>query len=941
MTQLRLYGSVRNFKCHFRKKSGDIRTGLLSGTSIELDGQPCVIATTIDITEQENAEQAIQQANEAVAKAEAHYRLMFNSVSDALLVHHFGKDGLPTLFQEVNDNACRLLGYTRDELLQMGPFDLDPPEDHPNIRTRAQRLLAERHLIWEGTFVRKDGWRISVEVNTHLVDMGGSQAIISSARDITDRKEVEKEYRHVFDGALEGIFRTSRDGRGLQANPALAAMLGYDSVEQCLSEMNDSTHPVWMNPNERTRYLDLIEKQEIIREYECRLKRRDGSVIWVSLNSRKVCGGDGQFVYTEGFIEDITERKQMQDALSRSEERFAKVFTSSPIAIGLCDLDDALRLIDANNAFEEISGYRREELIGCPLPDLGLWADPQEFAESVKVLQTDGRIRNFEYHFRKKQGGIGVGLMSVEVIELDGRPCALSATIDITKQKQVEDTMRSLVTAIEHSADTIVITDLNGIIQYCNPAFSKVTGYSKEEAIGQNPRVLKSNKHSKEFYEQMWATVTQGNVWTGRLTNKKKDGSFYEEDATISPIRDASGKISGFVAAKRDVTERLQLEDQLRQAQKLESIGRLAGGVAHDFNNLLTVINGYSGFLVKRLRNDDPLREYAVEVKTAGERAASLTKQLLAFSRKQMIEPRAINLNATIRQSAPMFQRMIGEDIALTTCLDESLGQVLADPDQIHQVLMNLIVNARDAMPDGGTLDIETLNMELGSEASADLRPNTLQGRCVRMTVTDSGSGMDEATRQHIFEPFFTTKEVGQGTGLGLATVYGIVTQSGGRIDVSSEVGAGTSFRISFPRIDGSPVPEIERLAALPESGSETILVVEDQKAVRSFAVTALRHCGYHVIEASDGNEALTVAAQQSGRLQLLLTDVVMPGMSGKLLSERLLKLYPKLKVLFTSGYAADAFADRGVLDRGVAFLHKPFTPEEVAAKVREVLDAA
>jgi signal transduction histidine kinase/ActR/RegA family two-component response regulator len=427
-------------------------------------------------------------------------------------------------------------------------------------------------------------------------------------------------------------------------------------------------------------------------------------------------------------------------------------------------------------------------------------------------------------------------------------------------------------------------------------------------------------------------------VWSGHLTNKKKDGSLYEEDATISPIRDASGKLSGFVAVKRDVTDRLQLEEQLRQAQKMESVGRLAGGVAHDFNNLLTVINGYSGFLLKKLKAGDPLREYADEIKAAGERAASLTKQLLAFSRKQLIEPKVLDLNTTIRQSAPMLQRLIGEDITLQTHLDDSLGKVLADPDQMHQVIMNLALNARDAMPDGGKVDIETRNVELSVESSSAIRPDTLPGRYVRVTMTDNGQGMDETTRQQIFEPFFTTKELGRGTGLGLATVYGIIRQGGGWVDVASEVGVGTSFQVYLPQVDVSGTTELAGAGGPTEAAVETLLVVEDQESVRSFAVAALKGEGYRVIEASDGNEAIAVAGRHPEGLHLLLTDVVMPGMNGKELSERLRALHPNMKVLFISGYTADVIAHRGVLDPGVAFLHKPFNPEELAAKVREVL---
>ena len=436
----------------------------------------------------------------------------------------------------------------------------------------------------------------------------------------------------------------------------------------------------------------------------------------------------------------------------------------------------------------------------------------------------------------------------------------------------------------------------------------------------------------------MWTTITQGKVWVGRLTNKKKDGSLFEEDATISPIRDAAGEITGFVSVTRDVTERIQLEHQFRQAQKLESVGRLAGGVAHDFNNLLTVINGYSEFLLKRLKTPDPLRSYAQEIRTAGERAASLTKQLLAFSRNQVIEPSVVDLNATIRESAPMLQRLIGEDVILETHLDDSLGQVMAGPDQIHQVIMNLAVNARDAMPNGGKLEIETRNVDLVTKDNTAIHPEAIAGRYVLMSVTDTGHGIDEAICQHIFEPFFTTKEEGKGTGLGLSTVYGIVRQSGGWIDVWSEVGVGTSFRVYLPRVDASPAPELSPIGDAKEKGSATILVVEDQLAVRVLIKAVLQQHGYEVIEASDGDQAMAVAERHPGRIHLLLADVVLPGMNGKELSDRLRKVRSDLKVLLVSGYAANVIVPGEAPVRGTAFLHKPFSPDELAAKVLEVL---
>jgi len=917
-------GSILSYECQWKRKDGARIWVSLNCRIVEgAPGQAaCIEGFVEDIT--------------ARRYAEHRYRVIFNSASDAIFVFTVGQDGQPSQILEVNDSACRYLGYTREELLCMRFCDIAGPEVNLDVPALLQALRAQGRIRYEGSDVAKDGHRVAVDVTTHLVDLDGSPKLVSFVRDISQRKDAQKQYQEIFEGALEGIYRTSLEGKNLAANPALARMLGYDSTGELASTVTDAARQVWVDPNERAEFIRLLQKEGVVTGYECRLKRQDGTPIWVSLNNRMVYAPDGQPLYIDGFVEDITARRLMQDALRKSEEKFAKAYLSSPAIIAIFDLTHDSRLVDVNGAFEVATGYRHEEVIGRTPLELGL-VDPAEQQESDKQFLATGRLRNFEHHFRKKNGETGTGLSSVEVIELDGRPYAISASIDITAQKKAEEAMTSLVTAIEHAEEPIVVTGLDGAIQYCNPAFEKVTGYSREEAIGQNPRILKSGKHSPEFYADLWKTVNSGKVWRGQLTNRKKNGSLYQEEATISPITDTSGRQTGFVAVKRDVTEQRQLEEQFRQAQKLESVARLAGGVAHDFNNLLTVINGYSGILLRAISPSDRLhRSYVEEIKKAGEHAATLTRQLLAFSRKQVIKPAVLDLNTTIEQSAAMLQRLIGEDIVLETHLGRSLGQVIADPDQLVQVIMNLAVNARDAMPDGGRLDIATSNVDLRAADSS--RPDAIPGRYILLTVTDTGHGMDETIRQRIFEPFFTTKESGQGTGLGLSTVHGIIRQGGGWIDVSSEVGIGTSFKVYLPRADGMASVVGEANDTLGTAAGATILVVEDQDVVRSFIKTTLQQHGYHVIAAADGVEAVDLAKQYSGPIDLCLTDVVLPGINGKELSGRLKQLRPGLKVLFTSGYTADVIARRGVLDDGMEFIAKPFSSDALARKVADLL---
>jgi len=509
-----------------------------------------------------------------------------------------------------------------------------------------------------------------------------------------------------------------------------------------------------------------------------------------------------------------------------------------------------------------------------------------------------------------------------------------------SERRRIEIDRATLAIAVEQAAEEILITDAKGNIRYCNPAFEKLTGYTRAEIVGQNPRFLNSGKQDQAFFRDLWNTILDGRVWTGRFTNRRKDGTLYEAEGTISPMHDADGRLNGFVAARHDVTERLQMELQLRQSQKLESIGRLAGGVAHDFNNLLTVILGYSRVLLEEHANpQDPMRGYVQEIMAAGERAASLTRQLLSFSRKQILMPRPIALDLLIQEMRPMLQRLVGEDIRVEAPPPEKRLMIRSDPDQMSQILMNLSANARDAMPHGGTLTIA-----LQQNDPADLpagAPGRLQtGPVVRLTVSDTGLGMDEQTRQRLFEPFFTTKEHGQGTGLGLATVYGIVQQSDGYIDVRSEPGQGSAFHIYLPLLEGAAEELPATMLAGAKGGSETILVVEDQEDLRRLVSTVLQSKGYRVLDAVDGRNALQVAKDSTETIDLLLTDVIMPDLTGKQVADQILRSRPEIRVLFMSGYPGDVIARKGVLDRGIFYLPKPFTIEALSAKVREVLDA-
>jgi len=510
--------------------------------------------------------------------------------------------------------------------------------------------------------------------------------------------------------------------------------------------------------------------------------------------------------------------------------------------------------------------------------------------------------------------------------------------MDVTDRRRAEEQHARLSRVVEQATDSIIITDPQGTIIYVNPAFESISGYSRAEAVGQNPRMLKSGHQDPAFYRRMWDTLARGEVWKGRMVNRRKDGTLFQEDATIGPVRDVSGRLVNYVAVKRDVTNEMRLERRLMQAQKMEAVGRLAGGVAHDFNNLLGVITGYGEITRRKLRDDDPLAAKVDQILKAAERAAGLTRQLLAFSRQQILQPRIVDLNGLVADMEKMLRRLIGEDVQLETSLDPDLGSIKADPGQIEQVLMNLAVNARDAMPDGGRLTIETRNTELGPDDVAR-RPPTRAGLYVMLAVTDSGMGMDAETQSHLFEPFFTTKETGKGTGLGLSTVYGIVKQSEGYVWCYSEIGVGTTFKIYLPRVDEEASPRRKPTAAGPAGGSETVLLIEDDASLRDLLCETLEGAGYTVLVADGGAKALQIADEYGGAIHLIVTDVIMPGLTGRQAAEKIKDAHSEVEIFFISGYTNEVIAKHGVLEPRARFLSKPFTPDDLLRKIRDVLD--
>ncbi len=511
---------------------------------------------------------------------------------------------------------------------------------------------------------------------------------------------------------------------------------------------------------------------------------------------------------------------------------------------------------------------------------------------------------------------------------------------ELAERIRAEANLRKLSVAVEQSPVTIIITDTAGTIEYVNPHFTEMTGYRPEEAIGLNPRILKSGETSAEEYRQLWDTILAGGEWRGEFHNRNRNGELYWEQAYISPIRDSSHCITHFIAIKEDISERKQLESQLRHSQKMEAIGQLAGGIAHDFNNILTAIIGYSSIMQLKLPDNSQLKKSAEQITATAERGASLTQGLLAFSRKQATNPVVVDLNEILDRVHQLLLRLISADINLEINISSHGLPVMADSVQIEQVLMNLATNARDALPKGGAIAITAEAISMDSEFVL-ARGFGKPGDYAMLTFADNGEGIGDEIVKHVFEPFYTTKGIGKGTGLGLSIVYGIIKKHNGYITCHSSIGTGTTFHVYLPLLPDSACVEEKTIrdGGLPEMGADVILVAEDDDAARALVKEILQEFGYSVLEAVDGQEALEIFKDNLDRIDLIILDVIMPKLNGREVYDAVKGIDPAMKILFSSGYGKDVIIDQGRLEHGMNYLAKPFTPKELLMKIREVLD--
>ena len=856
-------------------------------------------------------------------------------------------------FRYLNPQAEPLLRRRRDELLGRRIWD-EFPEAVGTVFETEYRAVVETGLprTFETYFAPLEGW---FEVNAHPNDGGVSVYF----RDVTRRRQRDEEAAKFTErlaeerSLLNAVVQQLPVGVIIAEAPSGRLILGNRKIDEIwshgyMSSGSVSEYGDWEGYHPDGRRVRAEEwplaralrtgRSVVDETYE--IVRPDGVRGTARLSATPVADARGDIVAGVVIAADITAEAAAARAVRASEERYRLVFSATNDV--LWDWELASDTLEWNEALTAVLRHPR----GSGITNLAWWEErihPEERARVVARLRSalDGSDLTWsdEYRFARGDGSYVRILDRAYLLrEADGRPVRMiGSMLDLSERDRVEDAVRLQALLLDTVQQAVIATDLDGAITSWNPYAEQLYGWRADEVLGLTRRELFGADIDEADAEAAEA-LASGESWTGELTLTRRDGRPLTVIATRSPVQDSTGRTIGVVGVSTDLTEQRNLQEQLRQSQKMEAVGMLAGGVAHDFNNVLTVIGGNVSLLLSDTPADDPRQEDLREIRQAAERAASLTRQLLAFSRRQILKPQSLQVGSLVSDMLPMLRRLIGEDVDLHFNARDHAVSVEADPGQLEQVLMNLTVNARDAMPHGGRISIETAEAEFdGSQRAWDgsLIP---AGRYVMLAVSDTGSGMPPEVMGHIFEPFFTTKEVGRGTGLGLSTVYGIVRQSGGHLWVYSEVGVGSVFKIY---LSAAAAGRPARTPADPAAagGTETILLVEDEDAVRMVARRALTRSGYAVLECRNGVEAIEMAERHGGVIDLVLMDVVMPHMGGHAAAQRLGDILPGVPLVFMSGYTDDEVLRRGVLTSAALFLQKPFTPWSLLEIIRATLD--
>ncbi|MFH1843111.1 MAG: PAS domain S-box protein [bacterium] len=930
------------FTVRLLKQDGDSLWADILVSTFQQAAETQVLGNVIDITEHKNVEQALRES-------EAHLRSLSGATSEGILLHEDGR------LIDANETFFQLSGYGPEELAQISLFDLLTPETRPvmeemyNSRTEGTR---------EVVGIRKNGQQIPIDLSARTIDYAGRQVRMVAIRDVSLRKQAEQEKAHliaILESTPDMVATANPAGEILFMNRSGKQLVGLNPAADTSRMKTTDLHPPGIG-EEITNTAIPVTIRDGIFTHETWLQHLDGRKIPVSQVIMAHYSPEGELAYFSTIVRDISGLIHVEGALEESEQKFRNIIQSSPMGIHMYELDaeDNLLFVGSNPAADKILGVEHAQFLGKTIeqafPPLADTEIPDRYRQAA-AKGIPWQTAQVDYETNQIAG-------AYEVYAFQTSPNRMAVMfLDITNRLRAERALRESESRhrslFESMARGVVYQNATGAITAANPAAERILGMAFDQMNGctsSDPRWHALREDGTEFpgdeHPSMIAlrsgqpaTAIMGTYnpkleehrWLDILATpqfRKGEKAPFQVFTTFSDITDR----------RRAESQRQELEDQLRQAQKMEAIGRLAGGLAHDFNNLLTAISGYSDLMAYDLPQQHPLQENVEEIRKASKRAASLTQQLLAFSRKQLISPRLMDLNALVVDARKMLVRLIGEDIEFRFTPANSASYVTADPNQIDQILINLAVNARDAMPDGGLLLIATEGFQFDEE-SCQSYPDIKPGEYVLLQVSDTGCGMDEATQERVFEPFFTTKEPGHGTGLGLATVYGIVRQNHGAINIHSEPNAGTTINIFLPRGEDLDWLEDEITEPPVLAGTETILLAEDEIMVRNLAQKMLEGQGYQVLASESVEDALDICHRHEDHIDVLLTDVIMPGMNGKELFHKLQVMRPDLKVLFMSGYSQDIIAHRGILEDDSSFLTKPFSAEALGRKIRLVLD--
>ncbi len=902
------------------------------------DGQQWINGLVWDVSERKRGE-------DQLSRSENLLRAVTDNSPEAIYVKDRDSRWLmanPTVLHIVGRDASEALGKTDLELYddqKIGQAILE--NDRRIMECGASEAFEELADTPEGrrTFLSiKAPWRDGA---------GKVIGVVGISHDITERKRAEKALRDqdermqaLFKHPNIGIVITSPQKGWLEVNDAWCQMIGYSR-----DELKEIDWPAVTHPEDLQEDLNQFERllSGAIDGYllQKRFIRKDGTILYTEISVACVRRADRYPEYMVTLIRDITARKEAEEALRVSEEKFSLAFSGNPAAIALTRMSDGA-FLEVNDTWLRLSGYDREELIGGSIRLMDLWPDSSVSDLFHGELKRKGSLHGWEQEFRKRSGELSHGQLSSNVLSVRGEPVILTTLIDITKRKLAEKELTETTQRL-HLATAAAKA---GVWDWHLRTNEMIWDARMLELYGLTPDTFPGGVEAWEHQlhpddlvnalEDCQSALRGERDFDTEFRVKHPDGSVVHIQANGLVLRDGQGEPFRMIGLNTDITEirrteaeKAKLESQLQQAQKMESVGRLAGGVAHDYNNMLGVILGHTELALEQVLPSQPLYDDLIEIQKAAQRSADLTRQLLAFARKQPVAPQMLNLNESLSVMARMLQRLIGEAIRIDWKPGNDLWSIQIDPSQIDQIMANLAINARDAIQGVGVLTIETANVTL-SEEYCVTHKNFRPGDYVLLTVGDTGSGMNEETLQHIFEPFFTTKEIGKGTGLGLSTVYGIIRQNSGHITVESRPGMGTAFRIYLPRFRGSIMETSEKLRAVAK-GQGIVLLVEDEGSILRLTTRMLEGLGYTVLPASTPDEAIYLAQEYGGVINILLTDIVMPNMNGRDLANRLLSLHPRISTVFMSGWTADIIAHQGIMEPGIHFLQKPFSRQQLA----------